>query len=73
MGIAPGANINFETGCALFEANHGTAPKYAGLDKVCTDVIFFTQLRCHFSFIIVILLTNSTIIQTNCIDVHIDK
>jgi isocitrate dehydrogenase len=33
VGIAPGANINFETGCALFEANHGTAPKYANLDK----------------------------------------
>jgi len=34
IGIAPGANINFETGLALFEATHGTAPKYAGLDKV---------------------------------------
>lgn len=34
VGIAPGANVNFETGRALFEANHGTAPKYAGLDKV---------------------------------------
>jgi isocitrate dehydrogenase len=34
VGIAPGANVNFETGHALFEANHGTAPKYAGLDKV---------------------------------------
>ncbi len=34
IGIAPGANINFETGYAIFEATHGTAPKYAGLDKV---------------------------------------
>ena len=34
IGIAPGANINYETGIALFEATHGTAPKYAGLDKV---------------------------------------
>src|SRR5204863_8977009 len=32
--IAPGANINYETGHALFEATHGTAPKYAGQDKV---------------------------------------
>ena len=34
IGIAPGANINYETGAALFEATHGTAPKYADLDKV---------------------------------------
>ncbi len=34
IGIAPGANINYETGVALFEATHGTAPKYAGQDKV---------------------------------------
>lgn len=34
IGIAPGANINYETGIAIFEATHGTAPKYAGLDKV---------------------------------------
>ncbi len=34
IGIAPGANINYETGRALFEATHGTAPKYAGMDKV---------------------------------------
>ena len=33
-GIAPGANINYVTGRAIFEATHGTAPKYAGLDKV---------------------------------------
>ena len=34
IGIAPGANINYATGHAVFEATHGTAPKYAGLDKV---------------------------------------
>ncbi|MDE9753759.1 NADP-dependent isocitrate dehydrogenase [Staphylococcus delphini] len=34
IGIAPGANINSETGHAIFEATHGTAPKYADLDKV---------------------------------------
>jgi isocitrate dehydrogenase len=34
IGIAPGANINYESGHALFEATHGTAPKYAGQDKV---------------------------------------
>tara|TARA_R110000868_G_scaffold218576_2_gene469258 strand:- start:178138 stop:179391 length:1254 start_codon:yes stop_codon:yes gene_type:complete len=34
IGIAPGANINYITGHSIFEATHGTAPKYAGLDKV---------------------------------------
>ena len=34
IGIAPGANINYDTGQAIFEATHGTAPKYAGQDKV---------------------------------------
>lgn len=34
IGMAPGGNINFESGHALFEATHGTAPKYANLDKV---------------------------------------
>ncbi|HAW07980.1 MAG TPA: NADP-dependent isocitrate dehydrogenase, partial [Bacteroidetes bacterium] len=34
IGIAPGANINWELGYAVFEATHGTAPKYANLDKV---------------------------------------
>lgn len=34
IGIAPGANINYETGLAIFEATHGTAPKYAGMNKV---------------------------------------
>ena len=34
IGIAPGANINYKTGIAIFEATHGTAPKYAGKDQV---------------------------------------
>ena len=34
IGIAPGGNINYDTGVAVFEATHGTAPKYAGQDKV---------------------------------------
>lgn len=34
IGIAPGANINYDTGRAIFEATHGTAPKYAGMNKV---------------------------------------
>ena len=34
IGIAPGGNINYDTGHAIFEATHGTAPKYAGMDKV---------------------------------------
>jgi isocitrate dehydrogenase len=34
IGIAPGANINYRSGHAIFEATHGTAPKYAGQDKV---------------------------------------
>ena len=34
IGIAPGGNINYDTGHALFEATHGTAPRYAGQDKV---------------------------------------
>ncbi|MCK5247483.1 NADP-dependent isocitrate dehydrogenase, partial [Candidatus Bipolaricaulota bacterium] len=34
LGVAPGANINYDTGLAVFEATHGTAPKYAGQNKV---------------------------------------
>ncbi|MCE7883068.1 MAG: NADP-dependent isocitrate dehydrogenase, partial [Actinobacteria bacterium ATB1] len=34
IGIAPGGNVNYLTGHAIFEATHGTAPKYANLDKV---------------------------------------
>ena len=53
IGIAPGANINFETGISLFEATHGTAPKYAGLDKVnpssliLSGVMMFQYLGWH--------------------------
>jgi isocitrate dehydrogenase len=34
IGIAPGGNINYDSGHAIFEATHGTAPKYAGKDQV---------------------------------------
>jgi len=34
LGLAPGANVNYQEGIAVFEATHGTAPKYAGMDKV---------------------------------------
>ena len=34
IGLAPGANINYDTGVTIFEATHGTAPKYTGQDKV---------------------------------------
>jgi len=34
LGVAPGGNINYETGCAVFEATHGTAPRHAGKDEV---------------------------------------
>ncbi len=34
IGIAPGANVHYENGIAVFEATHGTAPKYTGQDKV---------------------------------------
>ena len=41
IGIAPGANINYQTGHAIFEATHGTAPKYAGQNKVIQVQLFF--------------------------------
>ncbi|ASK62988.1 isocitrate dehydrogenase (NADP(+)) [Virgibacillus phasianinus] len=44
IGIAPGANINFETGHAIFEATHGTAPKYAGMDKVNPSSIILSAV-----------------------------
>ena len=53
IGIAPGANINYMTGHAIFEATHGTAPKYAGLDKVnpssviLSGAMMFTYLGWH--------------------------
>lgn len=53
IGIAPGANINYETGIAIFEATHGTAPKYANQDKVnpssviLSGVMMFEYLGWH--------------------------
>jgi len=49
IGIAPGANINYVTGVSLFEATHGTAPKYAGLDKVNpSSVILSGEMMLRF-------------------------
>ncbi len=53
IGIAPGANINYENGCALFEATHGTAPKYADKNMVnpssiiLSGVLMFDYLGWH--------------------------
>ena len=49
IGISPGANINFMTGKALFEATHGTAPKYAGQDKVnpCSVILSGEMMLRH--------------------------
>ena len=53
IGIAPGANINYQTGHGIFEATHGTAPKYAGQDKVnpssviLSGVMMLTHLGWH--------------------------
>ncbi|HCV0698515.1 TPA: NADP-dependent isocitrate dehydrogenase [Staphylococcus aureus] len=44
IGIAPGANINYETGHAIFEATHGTAPKYAGLNKVNPSSVILSSV-----------------------------
>ena len=49
IGIAPGANINYQTGHAIFEATHGTAPKYADLDKVNPgSVILSGEMMLHY-------------------------
>ncbi len=49
IGIAPGANINFATGHAIFEATHGTAPKYANLDKVNpTSLILSAEMMLRY-------------------------
>ncbi len=48
IGIAPGANINFDSGIAIFEATHGTAPKYAGQDKVNPgSLILSAEMMLH--------------------------
>ncbi len=53
IGIAPGANINYLTGHALFEATHGTAPKYAGQDKVnpCSLALSGEMLLRHLGWV----------------------
>jgi isocitrate dehydrogenase len=49
VGMAPGANINYQSGYAIFEATHGTAPKYAGLDKVNpTSIILSGAMMLEF-------------------------
>ncbi len=45
LGVAPGANINYSTGHAVFEATHGTAPKYAGQDKVNPGSIILSAVE----------------------------
>jgi len=45
LGVAPGANINYTTGCAIFEATHGTAPKHAGKDKVNPGSIILSAVQ----------------------------
>jgi len=45
LGVAPGANINYDTGHAIFEATHGTAPKHAGLDKVNPGSIILSAVE----------------------------
>ena len=53
IGIAPGANINYHTGHAIFEATHGTAPKYAGMDKVnpCSLALSGEMLLRHIGWV----------------------
>ena len=47
IGIAPGANINYDTGISIFEATHGTAPKYTGQDKVNPgSLILSAEMMC---------------------------
>ncbi len=45
LGVAPGANINYATGCALFEATHGTAPKHAGKDEVNPSSLILSAME----------------------------
>lgn len=53
IGIAPGGNANYVTGHAIFEATHGTAPKYAGLDKVnpCSVILSGEMMFRHLGWI----------------------
>jgi isocitrate dehydrogenase len=53
IGIAPGGNINYVSGHAIFEATHGTAPKYANLDKVnpCSVVLSGDMMLRHMGWV----------------------
>ncbi|MBM3292489.1 NADP-dependent isocitrate dehydrogenase [Candidatus Bathyarchaeota archaeon] len=52
LGISPGVNINYETGEAIFEATHGTSPKYAGLDKAnpCSIILSAVMMLRHLNW-----------------------
>ncbi len=69
IGIAPGANINYDTGHAIFEATHGTAPKYANLDKVnpgsviLSGEMMFRYLGWHEAADLIISALQTTIAQ----------
>ncbi len=69
IGIAPGANINYETGRAIFEATHGTAPKYAGQDKVNPSSVILSgemmlrHLGWHEAADLIVTATEKTISQ----------
>lgn len=66
IGIAPGANINYLTGHAIFEATHGTAPKYAGLDKVNPSSVILsgTLLLEHIGWGEAVILINQSMEKT---------
>src|SRR5690606_9459331 len=69
IGIAPGGNINYITGVAVFEATHGTAPKYAGQDKVnpgsviLSGEMLFRDLRWNESCDLILASLRKTIAQ----------
>jgi isocitrate dehydrogenase len=69
IGISPGGNINYITGKAIFEATHGTAPKYAGMDKVnpgsviLSGEMMFRYLEWHKAADIIVETMNKTISQ----------
>ena len=69
IGISPGGNINFITGKAIFEATHGTAPKYAKMDKVnpgsviLSGEMMFRYIEWHKAADIIIATMNKTISQ----------
>ena len=67
IGISPGGNINFITGKAIFEATHGTAPKYTGMDKVnpgsviLSGEMMFRYMEWHEAADIIVATINKTI------------